>query len=103
MRSPFTTGFTDTAAAELAAAVTVLADPTRLKILALLAANGELTITDLVHRLGTLQQPTVSHHVKTLARAGLLTKRTQGVFTYCAADLRAVAALVSALNPWQAS
>lgn len=97
MRSPFTTGFTDTAADQLAAALRAVADPTRLKILALLNANGELTVTELHERLGKLlTQPTVSYHVKRLDQAGLLTRD----FPMIRVDARAVADLASALSPW---
>lgn len=100
MRSPFTTGFTDTAADQLAVALKAVADPHRLKILALLNANGELTIVQLVAALGSISQPTVSHHVRKLWHAGLVHKREAGVFVYVRLDARAVADIASALSPW---
>lgn len=48
-----------------------IADPTRLRILNLLAA-GELCVCDLVDLLA-LPQPTVSRHLGALRRAGLVT------------------------------
>lgn len=55
----------------LAAHLKVLADPTRLRILALLHRHGPLLVTELLPDLG-LSQATVSHHIKTLADAGLV-------------------------------
>ena len=52
------------------AALKAAAEPTRLRILALLA-NGELTVTDLTGVLGQ-SQPRVSRHLKLLFDAGLI-------------------------------
>jgi ArsR family transcriptional regulator len=57
-----------------------LADPTRIRILNLLAA-GELCVCDLVALLG-LSQPTVSRHLAYLRRAGLVAARPDLRFTY---------------------
>lgn len=56
-------------AVELAAAFKVLADPTRLRILSLVAnaAGGELCACELPELTGR-SQPTVSHHLKMLWR-----------------------------------
>jgi ArsR family transcriptional regulator len=51
----------------------VLADKTRLRILKLLR-QGEQNVTKIVESL-KLSQPTVSHHLKRLERAGLVLKR----------------------------
>lgn len=56
------------------------ADPTRLRILNLLAA-GELCVCDLVALLH-LSQPTVSRHLAYLRRAGLVAARPALQFTY---------------------
>ena len=56
------------------------ADPTRIRILNLLAA-GELCVCDLVALLG-LSQPTVSRHLAYLRRAGLVAARPDLKFTY---------------------
>lgn len=60
-------------AAELAHAFGVLADPARLRLLSLLASAeaGEACVCELVEPLGR-SQPTVSHHLKILADAGLV-------------------------------
>jgi len=56
------------------------ADPTRIRILNLLAA-GELCVCDLVALL-RLAQPTVSRHLAYLRRTGLVTARPDLKFTY---------------------
>jgi ArsR family transcriptional regulator, arsenate/arsenite/antimonite-responsive transcriptional repressor len=64
---------------ELAGAFRVLADPVRLRLLSLVAANpaGEVRAADLVAPLGRTQ-PTVSHHLSVLADAGLLLRDRRG-------------------------
>lgn len=97
LRSPFSTRFTDSAAADLAATLRLLADPSRLKILALLDANGAMTVSGLTACL-PVSQPTVSHHLRLLAGAGLITRRETGRFTRCELDgpaLRTVARLLA--------
>lgn len=68
-------------AAVLARTYAALADPVRLKLLSLIAAAGELCSCDLVEPLAK-SQPTVSHHTKILADAGLIVgdKRGRWVF-----------------------
>jgi ArsR family transcriptional regulator, arsenate/arsenite/antimonite-responsive transcriptional repressor len=56
------------------------ADPTRIRILNLLAA-GELCVCDLVALL-RLSQPTVSRHLAYLRRSGLVVARPDLKFTY---------------------
>jgi ArsR family transcriptional regulator len=56
------------------------ADPTRLRILNLLAA-GELCVCDLVEILG-LAQPTVSRHLAYLRRSGLVTATRDWKFAH---------------------
>ena len=60
-----------------------LADPARLRLLSMVAAHegGEACVCDLTEPLG-LSQPTVSHHLKVLVDAGLLTRDKRGVWAY---------------------
>ena len=67
----------ETDAQELAAAFAALADPVRLRLLSLVAAAGEVCSCDLLAPLGK-SQPTVSHHTKALAEAGLLVGEKRG-------------------------
>ena len=56
-----------------------LADPVRLRLLSLLAnaSGGAVCACDLVEPVGK-SQPTVSHHLKVLTEAGLITSERRG-------------------------
>ncbi|WP_380176063.1 ArsR/SmtB family transcription factor [Kineococcus sp. DHX-1] len=87
-------------AAALARTLKAIADPARLRLLSLVAAHegGEACVCDLIEPLG-LSQPTVSHHLKVLVEAGLLTRDKRGVWAYYAlvpAAMNALAAVLSA-------
>jgi len=56
------------------------AEPTRLRLLAL-CAQGELTVSELVHILGQ-SQPRVSRHLKLLCDAGLLDRLPEGSWAF---------------------
>lgn len=58
-------------AVELAQAFAALADPVRLRLFNLVAQSDEVCSCDLQGPLGK-SQPTVSHHTKVLAEAGLI-------------------------------
>jgi len=70
-------------AAQLAGVLKALADPARLRLLSMIAAHegGEACVCDLTEPLG-LSQPTVSHHLKVLLDAGLVTRDKRGVWAY---------------------
>jgi ArsR family transcriptional regulator, arsenate/arsenite/antimonite-responsive transcriptional repressor len=73
-------------AAELASALKAVADPTRLRLLSMIAAAaageaGEVCVCDLTDPLG-LTQPTVSHHLKILLDRGLVEREKRGVWAY---------------------
>ena len=70
-------------AEQLAAAFRAIADPTRLRLISLLACSpgGEACVCDLVEPL-ELSQPTVSHHLKLLYEAGLLARDKRGLWVY---------------------
>jgi ArsR family transcriptional regulator, arsenate/arsenite/antimonite-responsive transcriptional repressor len=65
----------------LAGAFAALADPVRLRLLSLIASAGELCSCDLQEPLGK-SQPTVSHHTKALAAAGLIVGEKRGKWTW---------------------
>lgn len=73
------------AARDVAATFKALADPARVRLLSIIAAQpeGEACICDLTEPVG-LSQPTVSHHMTTLARAGLVTREQRGKWAYFA-------------------
>lgn len=66
------------AAAEAFAA---LADPVRLRLLSLIAAEREVCACDLVAPVGK-SQPTVSHHLKVLFEAGLVDREKRGTWMW---------------------
>lgn len=70
---------TEDRAEELALAFAVLADPARLRLLSLIASAeaGEACVCELVEPIGR-SQPTVSHHLKILADAGLIVGDKRG-------------------------
>lgn len=63
-----------------------LGDETRLEILGLLAAAGtELCACDIEGHF-ELSQPTISHHLRILREAGLVTGERRGTWVYYALD-----------------
>lgn len=68
-------------ASELANLLSALADPVRLRLVSLVAANGRVCSCDLEEPLGR-SQPTISHHTKILVEAGLLTGEKVGRWTW---------------------
>jgi ArsR family transcriptional regulator len=68
----------------LARTLKALADPTRLRLVSLVAAHGgEACVCDLTEPVG-LTQPTVSHHLKVLVEAGLMSRDKRGVWAWYA-------------------
>ena len=64
-------------AEDLAAVFAAMADPVRLRLLSLVAEAGELCSCNLEEPLGK-SQPTISHHTKVLAEAGLILGEKRG-------------------------
>ena len=85
-------------ASVLAAAFGALADPARLRLLSLVAAQpgGEVCACDLVEPLGK-SQPTVSHHLKVLYEAGLVDREKRGTWVWYRVVPARLAALRAAL------
>ena len=90
----------DADAAELAVRLKALADPARLQALSILLAseNQEACTCDLTEPLG-LTQPTVTHHLRKLLEAGLVTAERRGVWTYYRVETEALSALAEVLTP----
>ncbi|MEL6459614.1 MAG: metalloregulator ArsR/SmtB family transcription factor [Cyanobacteria bacterium J06621_15] len=67
----------------LAAIFKVLGDATRLQLLSLIASRPEheACVCELTEPLG-LSQPTISHHLKVLYEAGLVSKERRGSWIY---------------------
>ena len=70
---------------ELARSLKAIADPARLRLISMVAAHegAEACVCDLTEPLG-LSQPTVSHHLKVLVDAGILTRDKRGIWAYYA-------------------
>ena len=95
LREPITAG----QAADLARLLKALADPTRLRLVSMVAAHegGEACVCDLTEPLG-LTQPTISHHLKILVDAGIFTRDKRGVWAYYALVPAALDALAAVLS-----
>jgi ArsR family transcriptional regulator len=85
-------------AEDLARAFAALADPVRLRLLSLIADAGEICACALLEPLGKAQ-PTVSHHTKALADAGLITGEKRGRWVWWSIVPERVAVLGDALAP----
>jgi ArsR family transcriptional regulator len=87
------------AAVEMAAKFKALSDPVRLQLLSSVAshAGGEACVCDIAAGV-EVSQPTVSHHLKVLRDAGLLTSQRRASWVYYAVvpeALEAPSALLS--------
>ena len=73
----------DDDAAELAAILKALADPVRLRVVSIVAASptGEICACDLPELLDR-SQPTMSHHLSQLAKAGILEREQRGKWAW---------------------
>lgn len=103
--APVTAGVVgDEAAETLARMFKALGDPTRVKLLSLIAAapEAEACVCDLTEPVG-LSQPTVSHHLRLLVEASLLTREQRGRWAYYRVAPQALAALAAALGTVSAS
>jgi ArsR family transcriptional regulator len=67
----------EAAASELAKAFAALGDPVRLRLFSMIASAESVCSCDMVEPIGK-SQPTVSHHTKVLAEAGLITGEKVG-------------------------
>jgi ArsR family transcriptional regulator len=84
-------------ARELAASFAALSDPVRLRLLSIIASSDEVCSCDLEAPLQR-SQPTVSHHTKALAEAGLIVGEKRGKWMWWRVMPERVAALRDALT-----
>ena len=89
------------AADDLASKLGAVADPIRLQVLSIIAnaPSGEVCACDFVEPLGK-SQPTISHHLKVLAEAGLVEGDKRGRWVWyrlCEAAVDALAASLGSL------
>ncbi|MBL7490794.1 helix-turn-helix transcriptional regulator [Frankia sp. AgB1.9] len=85
---------------QLAAVLKAIAVPARLRLLSMIYARdgGEACICELTEPLG-LTLPTVSHHLKVLVDAGLISRDIRGVWAYYRPVPNAMAALAAMVTP----
>ncbi len=83
--TPAATGLDPEQAAAVARTFKALGDPARVRLLSIIAAapDGDVCLCDLTEPVG-LAQPTVSHHMKLLAEAGLVTREQRGKWAHFA-------------------
>jgi ArsR family transcriptional regulator len=87
-------------AVELADVLKALADPARLRLISIIASSpgGEACACDLSEPLQR-SQPTVSHHLSQLVRAGIITREQRGKWAWFRINHQRVAALCDCLAP----
>ncbi len=87
-------------AVELADVLKAMADPARLRLLSIMASapGGEACACDLSRPLGR-SQPTVSHHLTQLVRAGLITREQRGKWAWFRINDQRIGALCACLAP----
>ena len=89
----------EAAADELASLLKALADPVRVRLVSMVvnAPGGEICACDLPGALDR-SQPTVSHHLAQLVKAGILVREQRGKWAWFRLDRARLAQLRSALN-----
>jgi ArsR family transcriptional regulator len=87
----------DAQAEDLAKAFAALADPVRLRLFSMIAAAGTECSCNLVEPIGK-SQPTVSHHTKVLADAGLIAGEKAGRWVNWTVVPERLAQLTAALS-----
>ncbi|MGI5185650.1 ArsR/SmtB family transcription factor [Dactylosporangium sp. CA-152071] len=90
-------------AAVLAPAFKALGDPVRLQLMSMIASadGGEICVCDLTPAFD-LSGPTISHHLRTLREAGLVSADRRGTWVYYRARpgiMRRLAALLTVTDP----
>lgn len=96
---PLTRSALDASQAESAAAIfKALGDPVRLRIFSMIASapGGELCVCDVLD-VG-VSQPTVSHHLRKLREAGLLTSRKEATWVHYRVAPDVLAAMAALLQ-----
>lgn len=96
VREPLTPG----QAVELARVFKALGDPVRLRLASLIASHdgGEACVCDLTDAFD-LSGPTISHHLKVLREAGLITGERRGTWVYYRIEPDALRRLSAVLVP----
>ncbi|HVW80793.1 MAG TPA: metalloregulator ArsR/SmtB family transcription factor [Mycobacteriales bacterium] len=77
---------------KIAGLLKALADPTRLRLMSLIAATDEACVCDLTSPFD-VSQPTISHHLKVLRDAGLVDCERRGTWVWYRAERGALEAV----------
>ena len=88
----------EAAAVRIAPMFKALGDPVRLRLAALIASEAEVCVCDLKTHF-TLSGPTISHHLKVLREAGLISGERRGTWVYYWINPDALQALSVLLQP----
>ncbi|HEX6932685.1 MAG TPA: metalloregulator ArsR/SmtB family transcription factor [Streptosporangiaceae bacterium] len=90
----------DVAAVQMAHVFKALGDPVRLRLVSLIGARrgGEVCVCDLTAAFD-LTQPTISHHLKVLREAGIITSERRGTWVYYRLVPAALEQMAAVLTP----
>ncbi len=91
------TSLSEAEAARIAPLFKALGDPVRLRLAAMIAARDEVCVCDLTPEF-SLSGPTISHHLKVLREAGLITGNRRGTWVYYQVEPQALLALGALLQ-----
>ncbi len=80
-----TTVIDEDAAGRIAPMFKALGDPVRLRLVALIASRPEVCVCDLTGQFA-VSGPTISHHLKVLREAGLISGDRRGTWVYYRVD-----------------
>ncbi|HEY2285844.1 MAG TPA: metalloregulator ArsR/SmtB family transcription factor [Streptosporangiaceae bacterium] len=87
-------------AGEISVLLKALADPARLRLVSLIACHevGEACVCELTGAFD-LTAPTISHHLRVLREAGLVSSERRGTWVYYRANPDVLARLAAVLGP----
>lgn len=86
-------------AVRLAIRLKALADPARIRLIAfMLSRPGQQACTCELAPVVGLSEPTVSHHLKTLEKAGLVSKERRGMNVHYTVQTNAIRAMGTAIH-----
>lgn len=83
---------------EMSKVFSLLAEPTRLRIVLMLSRRGPMNVTDICEKVGQ-SQPAVSRHLGLMKLAGLLESEQRGKFNYYRVNYEVFRSLMNALRP----
>ena len=80
----------------------VLAEGVRFRILSLIASKGELTAKEILEGFD-FTQPTLSHHMACLVKAGLVNVKRKGRFAYYSVNNETIDFVISGISSLRSS